>query len=154
MRLAAGRRAAAPLALACLVGISCHAMIATPLAERRACAGALCATPREALVGDVYVVDLEAPRDGLLRQAVRRRPADSGAPCATGQPVVEVTVDGAALEHGPARIGGWHRLRLRFPRPEADLTASRADEATLELELASGGRVACLAVPVAPRGRP
>jgi hypothetical protein len=141
------------LLIVCLMGASCHGLLVTPLDARAACAGAICATPLEVDV-DAYVLDLDAPTGAALRQVVRRGPRDVGAPCASGVPVAEVVIDGARIEHGPARVGSRHRLRLRFGGHDSAAPASATDHETLELELADGGRVACVAVPIIRRRGP
>jgi hypothetical protein len=138
--------------LACLAGASCHPFV-KPLDARAACASAICVTPLE-LDADVYVLDLDAPAGAALRQIVRRGPKDAGAPCASGAPVAEVLIDGARIEHGPARVGSRHRLRLRFGGHGDEATASATDHEMIELELVDGSRVACVAVPIVRRSGP
>jgi hypothetical protein len=137
----------------CLASASCHRLFVVPLDARAACDGATCATPVEIDV-DTYVVDLDTPPAALLRQIVRREPNDGGASCGGGEPVVEVALDGARVEHGPARVGGHHRLRLRFPQRGTKHPRVPGDYEKLELELFDGGRVTCLGMPVARRPAP
>ena len=139
--------------LTCLASASCHGLFVVPLDARAACDGATCATPVE-IDRDTYVLDLDAPTAARLRQIVRREPGDRGGPCAGGEPVLELAIDGARVEHGPARVGWHHRLRLRFPSPSEKHVRVPSEDEKLELELAEGDRVTCLGMPVARRRGP
>ena len=131
---------------------SCHSYFVLPLDARRVCAEAFCATPVEEQMQEIYVVDLDAPAGGRLRQATCRLPDDQGAPCARGAPVIDVAIDGVRVEHGPALVEGRHHVRLHFhERPQGGLPRLH-DSTSLELEVQLGdGRVSCLSLPLAVR---
>jgi hypothetical protein len=132
---------------------SCHSYFVLPLDARRVCVETFCATPVEEQMQEVYVVDLDAPAGGRLRQATCRLPSDQGAPCARGLPVIDVAIDGVRVEHGPALVEGRHRVRFHFhERPEGGLPRLRdATSLELEVQLAADGRVSCLSVPLVAR---
>jgi hypothetical protein len=153
---APGRSTRARLALlvgAGFVAASCHSYFVLPLDARRVCAEAFCATPVEEQMQELYVVDLDAPAGGRLRQATCRLSSDQGAPCARGAPVIDVTIDDVRVEHGPVLVEGRHRVRLHFhERPEGGPPRLR-DSTSLELEVQLGadGRVSCLSLPLVVR---
>ena len=132
---------------------SCHSFFILPLDARRVCVEAFCATAIEEEMQEVYVVDLDAPAGGRLRQAALRIPADPGAPCAGGAPVMDVAIDGVRVEHGPAPIEGRHRVRLHFHERAEGGPPRLRDSMSLELQVQLGtdGRSSCLSLPLVAR---
>lgn len=124
----------------------------TRLEQPAACAGDVCATPRELdEAAAALTVDVVGPPALLLRNAVLRIADAAGPPCGAGDPVRGVAVDGVAIGEGPAAIGGAHRLRLRF-RDDPVLARRPHPKMVLALDVEVGGQARCLQVSLFPGG--